>query len=439
MNDRSRGAGLQARLLDGIELIGNRLPHPFWLFLWLIVAVAVVSEVVAALVSDSTAFSGDTAPRPVLRPDTLRWFVLHMVENFGHFEPLALVLVMLMGVSIAEGTGLIPAVMRGIAASVPKTLIVPALFGLAACGNIGSDAGIVVIPPLAAIVFKELGRNPIAGLLVGYVGATAGFTANLLPAGTDVLAMALTNAATRGEPEITVLANWYFMSASVVLLSAIGTFVTVAIVEPRLPPGPASSGVKMSGLAPEERRGVVVAGVVTAILSIAWLATVVPEGGALRDPNPDQFWRSPFFRGLVPVLFSLFAASGIAYGIAAKTIGKPNDILEHMIGAMRRMAPYIVLILAISQFIELFQYTRLDQLIARSGASLLSGLGAKDAPIPLFLAFISAVAFSNMFLGSASAKWAIFAPIFVPMFCNSAFIPRSLNCCIESVIPSPIA
>jgi aminobenzoyl-glutamate transport protein len=415
---------LYLRALDVVEALGNRLPHPFWLFLILIGVLAVVSEVAVQLGWSASDGEQTFVARSLLSGAALQWFVLHMVENFGHFEPLSLVLVMLMGVAIAEGAGLIPAVMRGVAAAVPKALIVPALFALAACGNIGSDAGVVVIPPLAAVVFRQLGRNPIVGLLVGYVGATAGFTANLFPAGTDVLAMSLTNAATGGEPEISVLANWYFMIASVFFLAILGTIVTRRVVEPRMPGGAtASEDVEIPKLTPDEKRGVVWGSVAIVLVAIAWLFTIVPEGGVLRADDPDMFWRSPFFKGLIPVLFSLFAVGGIVYGYVAKTVRKPDDILGFMAESMSRMGPYIVLILAISQFIEAFQYTGMDKLVAYGGADLLRVLGAESAPIPFFLGFILAVAVSNLFLGSASAKWAIFAPIFVPMFMQLGFHP----------------
>ncbi len=346
----------------------------------------------------------------------LTWFVLHMVENFAHFEPLGLVLVMLMGVAIAEGAGLIPTAMRAAALAVPDRLIIPVMFALGACGNIGSDAGIVVIPPLSAAIFQQMGRSPIAGLIVGYVGATAGFTANVLPAGTDVLAMSLTNAATGGSPEVNVLCNWYFMVVSVFVLAGIGTWVTLRYTLPRLDDG--GGGGEVEGLTPVEKRAL---GVATAAVLAAvglWLLTIVPEGGLLRhpDPNPDLVWRSPFFKGLVPILFTVFATGGVAYGLAAGTLTKADDIIEWMADSMRRMGGYIVLILVISQFIRMFQYAHLDRIIAVLGADALRALGMAEYPIPFFVAFIALVAVANLFMGSASAKWAIFAPIFVPMF-----------------------
>ncbi|GAB4225897.1 MAG: hypothetical protein Kow0062_28160 [Acidobacteriota bacterium] len=510
--------GLMIRFLDGVERAGNLLPHPFWLFCWLIVALLALSAVFSALGVgawtpetqilrtevdgrriDGQPFAVDDAFTPfvirlekaahsarlrnihvelraadgtlvheepiareslrafevsrerfpmleqgrayrigfVSRPERvevrsllsregLNWFVLEMVRNFAHFEPLGLVLVMLMGVAIAEGSGLIPALMRAIALAVPVWLITPALFALAACGNVGSDAGIVVIPPLAAAIFRQLGRNPILGLIVGYVGATAGFTANVLPAGTDVLAMSLTNAATGGNPEINVLANWYFMCVSVVLLALLGTAVTNWYIAPRIGTAEgAKSDASIPRLTAVERRGLLFAGLTLLVSGSLWLLTIVPEGGLLRnpDPAPEFFWRSNFFKGLVPILFSLFAVSGIVYGRVAGTIARANDVIEFMTDSMKRMGGYIVLILVISQFTEMFQFAGFDRLIAIKGAELLSAVGFRDAPIPFFVAFIVIIAAANLFMGSASAKWAIFAPIFVPMFLSLGYHP----------------
>ncbi len=363
--------------------------------------------------------------RSLISKEGLNWFVLHMVENFAHFEPLGLVLVMLMGVAIAEGAGLIPAVMRGVALGVPRSLITPTLFALAACGNIGSDAGIVVVPPLAAAIYKQLGRNPITGLLVGYVGATAGFTANLVPAGTDVLAMSLTNAASGGDPEVNVFANWYFMVVSVFLLAIIGTVVTRLYVEPRLGGATGGATAEIEPLTAQQRKGIAWAGLALAATLGIWLLTILPEGGLLRhpDPDPNMFWRSNFFRGLVPVLFTLFTVGGVVYGYATGSVSKADDIIGFMSDSMKRMAGYIVLVLVIGQFTRAFQFANLDQLIAIGGANGLRAVGFEELPIPFFVAFILIIAVANLFMGSASAKWAIFAPIFVPMLMSLGYHP----------------
>jgi len=493
------------RALDLVERAGNKLPHPFWLFVGLFVVVGALSaaldgveverpetqllttqvdgerqagqtlELPATLDLSAASASSRLADlalevrqgdRVVLQRDVARselgalaiegvtpgryhvevvnrppptavqslisragltWFVLHLVDNFAHFEPLGLVLVMLMGVAVAEGTGLIPVGMRAVVQVVPTWSVVPVLFALGACGNIGSDAGIVVIPPLAAAIFKQLGRHPIAGLLVGYVGATAGFTANLLPAGTDVLAMALTNAATGGNPEVNVFCNWYFMATSVVFLAGVGTWVTARYTTPRLGPPPPrdtdASGV--DGLTPVQWRALGMSLGAVGLCTALWLLTIVPPGGLLRSPDPDpaMVWRSPFFKGLVPILFTLFVVGGVVYGKVAGTLTRADEIIDHMTDAMKRMGGYIVLVLVIAQFIRAFQWAQLDQVVAVWGADVLRALGMEQMPVPFFLAFIVVVAVANLFMGSASAKWAIFAPIFVPMFMGLGLHP----------------
>ncbi len=514
MSKDARGASpLYLKLLDWVEAAGNKLPHPFWLFCFLIIGVMLLSTIlhsagikvstpevqllrkdgqIGQKLSGGPSFSpfsidlsassrssrlsnlyieiyrdgkivaeekvkysqlakvdisivrfkilaqpGNYLLKIVNRSQTieaksllsgggLKWFVSTMVKNFSHFEPLGLVLVMLMGVAIAEGAGLIAAVMRAVALAMPAKLITPVLFALAACGNIGSDAGIVVVPPLAAAIYRQLGRNPIVGLLVGYVGATAGFTANLLPAGTDVLAASLTNAATGGNPEISVLANWYFMVVSVFFLAILGTLVTKVAVEPRLADSnyqPADTSESLKAMTAEEKKGLLLSLGAVGLVGILWLTALLPEGAPLRHPDPELFWRSPFFKGLIPVLFSLFAVGGIVYGKVTGTIKEASDIIDFMADAMKRMGPYIVLVLAISQFIAFFKEAKLDALVAIAGADGLKAMGFEQYPILFFVVFIIAVAVSNIFMGSASAKWAIFAPIFVPMFVTLGYHP----------------
>jgi aminobenzoyl-glutamate transport protein len=409
-------------VLDWVERIGNLLPHPFFLFLFLVVLTAAVSWILAAAGVSVASGSEVVAARSVLSREGFVWAVLNLVPNFAQFPPLGLVLVMLMGVGVAEGSGLITAVMRGVALAVPKRMVVPVLFGIAVCGNIGSDAAIVVLPPLAAAIFRQIGRNPIAGLIVGYVGVTAGFAANLAPSGTDVLAMSLTNAATAHDPEVSVLANYYFTSSSVFVLTAIGTLVTLRVTEPRLGPGKAEAvAASVEPLSPVQRRGLRFAAIALVITGALWLSTIVPEGGLLR--TQDGFWRSPFFKGLVPVLFSMFTVGGVAFGIGSGSIDKPEKVVHFMTASVRSMAPYIVLVLIISQFTNLFQFTRIDRIIAIEGAALSRALGFERYPIVFLVAFIVGVGVLDLFIGSLSAKWAILAPIFVPMFMALGYHP----------------
>lgn len=420
-------------ILDYIEIIGNKFPHPFWMFVWICIAVLIISAITAAFeVSAIDPGSGKfIAAENLVSGDGLRRFVEEMVRNFAHFAPFGLVLVMLMGVSIAERSGLLAVVMRGIAFAVPSKIVLPVIFMLGACGNIGSDAGIVIIPPIAAIIFSKMGLHPIAGLIVGYAGATAGFTANFFIAGTDVLLAGITTEVARninGGIEVSATANWYFMIASTIMLSLGGAFIARKFTIPRCQTFAGADSTLNETGAPEpttltatEKKGLRWAGVVALIYSILIAILVVPENGALRNPQTGGIVPSPFLRGLIPILFFFFALPGYVYGRIVGTVTKPDDALKFMEHGMKELSGYIVLTLVIAQFITLFSWSNVDKIMAIRGAEFLAATGL-TGPL-LFTLYMIIVAFVNIFMGSGSAKWALFAPIFVPMLAQLNYSP----------------
>jgi aminobenzoyl-glutamate transport protein len=416
-----------------VEELGNKLPHPFWIFVGLCGLIVVTSMVTAWIgLSAVNPTSGEKVEVVNLMSAAgLQRFLEEMVTNFSHFEPVGLVLVMLMGVSIAEKSGLLAAIMRSIAFKVPKIIVFPVIFILAACGNIGSDAGVVIIPPIAAIVFANLGYHPVAGLVVGYAGATAGFTANFFIAGTDVLLAGLSSQVTHNISEglaVSATANWYFMIASTVVLAIGGTLIAKKFTIPQtkdfarseelLDDPQEETSRQVSDL---ERKGMRWAGVAALVMLGILLLCLVPENGILREPETGTIVPSPFLRGLIPILFVFFAITGYVYGKVVGTIKKPDDALKFMEQGLKGLTGYIVLMLIVAQFIELFQWSRLDTILAISGASFLKTSGLMG--LPLFILFIVIVAFVNIFMGSGSAKWAIFAPIFIPMLYQLDYSP----------------
>ncbi|MFO8086848.1 MAG: AbgT family transporter [Bacteroidales bacterium] len=418
-------------LLRWIEIIGNKLPHPFWLFVWIVVLIVVISGITAFFGVEATQpGTGETvSARNLLSGDGLRWFVENLVTNFAHFAPLGLVLVMLMGVSVAEQSGLLTVIMRRITYSTPKKVIFPVIFMMGAMGNIGSDAGIVVVPPIAAIIFMQMGYHPIAGLIAGYAGATAGFTANIMIAGTDVLLAGITTQITQGmnpPMEVSATANWYFMIASTFVLGLGGAFIVRYFTIPRAAhfkgmDKVASFAEQNKALRPEEKKGLKNAGI-SALVYMALIALLVlPPGAPLRDPATGAIVPSPFLRGLVPILFFLFAIPGYFYGKATGTIKKRDDVLKFMEQGMKNLSGYIVLMLIVAQFVELFSRSNLDSILAIQGAGFLESTGLTG--FLLIILFIVLIAFLNIFLGSGSAKWAIFAPIFVPMLAQLGYSP----------------
>ncbi len=418
--------------LGWVERMGNKLPHPFWMFVWICIFIVVMSAVTSLLgVSATDPGKGDVvSARNIISGDGLRWFVLNVVSNFAHFAPFGLVLVMLMGVSIAEQSGLLALAMRKIAFAVPRQIVMPVIFIIGACGNIGSDAGIVIVPPIAAMIFSRLGYHPIAGLIAGYAGATAGFTANFFIAGTDVLMAGITTQVTSGIGEgleVSATANWYFMIVSTLMVGFAGAFIVKRFTIPRCRAFGGAEIVDITTenqntpLTPQEKTGLKRAGIALGIYVFLIALLVVPSWGPLRDPVTGAVVPSPFLRGLIPILFFFFAIPGYYFGKATGTITRSNDIIKHMETGMKGLSGYIVLMLIVAQFIELFSWSNLDKIISISGAEFLQATGLKG-PV-LFTMFMAIVAFLNIFMGSGSAKWAIFAPIFVPMLYQLNYSP----------------
>lgn len=416
--------------LKWIEELGNKLPHPFWIFVWICILIVLTSAV--------TAWLGVNAVDPgtgrvveaqnLLSGEGLRRFVEHMVSNFAYFAPFGLVLVMLMGVSIAEGSGLLAVALRTVAFSVPRKIVLPVIFIIGACGNIGSDAGVVIVPPIAALIFAQMGLSPIAGLIAGYAGATAGFTANFFIAGTDVLLAGISTEITRHiDPnlEVSATANWYFMIASTFMLGIGGAFVARRYTIPRCRQftitGEVEETVEDPSLSPLERKGMRHAGLALLAYVVVILILVVPPGAPLRNVETGGLVPSPFLRGLVPILFFMFAIPGYFYGKATGSIRKSNDVLKLMEQGMKDLSGYIVLMLVVAQFINLFYWSNLDTILAIKGAEALKASGL-TGPV-MFTLFMIIVAVLNIFLGSGSAKWAIFAPVFIPMLYQLDYSP----------------
>jgi aminobenzoyl-glutamate transport protein len=423
----------QKGFLRLVEDLGNKLPHPFWIFIGLCVVIVVTSFVAAWIGLSATNPSTGEVVEAVnlLSAAGFQRFLEEMVTNFAHFEPVGLVLVMLMGVSIAEKSGLLAALMRSIAFKVPRAIVFPVIFILAACGNIGSDAGVVIIPPIAAIVFSKMGYHPVAGLVVGYAGATAGFTANFFIAGTDVLLAGISSQVTSNISEglaVSATSNWFFMIASTFVLAFGGAFIAKRFTIPQtahfsraddlLDAPQEETSKKVSDL---ESKGMRRAGIAALIIIALLLIALIPAGGILREPGTGSIVPSPFLRGLIPILFFFFAITGYVYGKAVGVIKKPDDAIKQMEDGLQGLTGYLVLMLVVAQFIELFQWSRLDTILAISGANFLETTGLLGAP--LFVVFILIVAVINIFMGSGSAKWAIFAPIFIPMLYQLGYNP----------------
>lgn len=434
--------GWFTRFLDTVEWLGNLLPHPVTLFAIFALMVVILSAV--------TAYFGLSVvdPRPgaagamievnnLMTGEGLRWMVASLVTNFTNFPPLGVVLVALLGVAVAERSGLLSALMRGMVLKAsPRTVTLVVVFA-GILSNTASELGYVVLIPLAAVVFHSLGRHPLAGLAAAFAGVSGGYSANLFLGTVDPLLAGFTQEAARLlDPEYVVgpEMNHFFMIVSTFLIAGLGTFVTEKIVEPKLGKfneadlDPETAGdveVSMEPLGYEERRGLVWAGV-TFLGLIALLAiTVVPEWGVLRNQNTGLVENSPFLKGIVVYIFITFAIPGFVYGYLTGSMRSDRDVIDAMAHNMSSMGLYIVLVFFAAQFVAFFAWTNLGTIFAVNGANFLQSINLTGPAV--FILFIIMCAFVNLMLGSASAQWAIFAPVFVPMLMLVGYSPELIQ------------
>lgn len=381
----------------------------------------------------------DLAPikaKNLLTRDGLYWALDNMVKNFMGFAPLGVVLTGMLGIGVAEKTGMIGALLKGFMKIVPQRLFTPAMVFLGIMSSMGMDAGYIVLPPLAAALYKSVGRSPLAGIAAVFAGVSAGFNANLFVTGLDPMLSELsTTGAQVIDPDYQVAAtcNWWFMIASTFVITLTGWFVSDFIVEKRLHKKSAEDGgpQPLSGddladqeMTPTEKRGLAAAVIgVLAFFGIVIALVNIPQSplyGTVDPDNPDSFAR--WVKVIVPLIFFGFLTPGLCYGFATGVVKNGKDVARLMVDAMASMAPIIVLAFFAAQFIEYFKWSQLDQMLAMSGGQILA-----EAAMPtgvLLIAFILVTLVFNLFVGSMSAKYTMFAPIFIPMFMMVGISPE---------------
>ena len=429
-NASKKGNGL----LGSIEELGNKLPHPVVIFVILALIIIVISEITARAGINASYFDPRTNEDvttyavSLMNKEGIAYIFNNATSNFTGFAPLGTVLVAMLGVGVAEWTGLIGDTLKKLIRSVPTRLLTAVVVLAGIVSNIASDAGYVVVIPLGAIVFAGAGRHPIAGLAAAFAGVSGGFSANLIIGPTDALLTGITNAALESaniDYSMSVTGNWYFMIASTVILTIVGTWVTTKIIEPRLGQYNGEYMPDDEPLTELENKGLRRAGIALLIFIVIMAVMLIPENGALRalDEASGQMTMDYFLsNGLIFAIFFLFAIPGLVYGMTIGKIKSSHDFVESMTESMKSMGSYIVLAFFAAQFINYFSYTNLGTILSVEGAEFLENIGFKG--LPLIISFIVLAAFLDLFMGSASAKWAIMAPIFVPMMFNLGLTPE---------------
>ncbi|QUH02048.1 AbgT family transporter [Saccharopolyspora erythraea] len=415
-------------LLTGIEKVGNKLPHPFMLFVYIGLVIALISWVVSWFgVRVADPESGElVAVRSLVSGEGLVYALTSMLENFVSFPPLGLVIVMMFGIGLAQRVGLLSTLFSRAILSAPRRLVTAAVVLIGICSNVASEAAMIVVPPLAAVVFLAVGRHPIAGLAAAFGAVGAGFTANFVIAGTDVLLSGISTEAAAivdGRHTVSPLSNWYFMSASTVLLTVVGVVITEKVVEPRLGEysGPTEEAPDKE-VSPEQRRGLRYAGLTAAGFIAAVAVLSILPGAPLRGDG--SFLDSPLLQAIVPLLFMLFVLTGSAYGVAVGEVRSANDLPKIMIESVRDIGGFLLMVFAAAQAIAWFNWSKLGLLLAVAGSDLMKAAGVSGLT-GLLLFSVATVLFS-LILSSGSALWAIEAPVFIPMFVlhdvNPAFV-----------------
>ena len=457
-------SGVFAKFLNVIERLGNVLPHPVTLFAMFALGIVVVSAIAAQLgltVEDlrppedgsGAEKRPDIGAKSLLSAEGFRWAAMNLVANFTGFAPLGTVLVALLGVGVAERAGLLSAAIRALVLAAPTKLLTPTIVFAAVLSNTASEMGYVVLIPLAAVIYHSVGRHPFVGLAAAFAGVSGGYSANLLIGTIDPLLAGITTEAAAivggseyllgGEKEVLATANYFFMAVSTLMITVVGTLVTELIVAPWLGEYDESKAEEgaldasqggIDQLTADEKRGLRAAGLTIVCLIGVILALTIPENGPFQAVFADADKRAeattlervrPLLKSVVALIFVFFLVPSIVYGRITGSMRNDRDVIDGMSKAMSSMGLYLVLVFFAAQFVAFFKWTNLGMILAVNGADFIQAMNL-DGPI-IFLPFILMCCFVNLMLGSASAQWAITAPIFVPMLMTVGYTPEVIQ------------
>jgi aminobenzoyl-glutamate transport protein len=448
-------SGFMKKMLDVVEKVGNKVPHPVIIFLILMGIVVVLSHVlhltgasVTQQVIDPQTDQLQTSTvvaRSLLTAEGIRFIYSSIIPSFMGFTAVGMIIVAMIGVGVAEEAGLIKALIRKLVAVSPSWAIAYLLVFMGIMSSIAADAGYLVLIPLAGVAFLSVGRHPLAGLAAGFAAVAGAFTVNMFVKPLDAILTEFTNDAIHiVNPAVSIglTANLWFSIASVILLTVVITFVTQRVIEPRLgeykggQPAEEAKGVAAkTGKggdkkaeepdASQESRGLLFAGLaLVGVLAVFSLLTL-PSGAPLRNPDTGALiGNSPFMNGLIALIMVLFLVTGTAYGFGAKTMKTSTEVIKAIEKAMAGLGSLIFLLFILSQFISYFNYSNIGTIMAVKMAGALQN--ANFPPLLLLLGFIVVVALIDLLITGAIAKWALFAPIFVPLLMKLGVAPESV-------------
>ena len=468
-------SGFTQRVLDGVERLGNKVPHPVLMFLYLIIGVIVLSAILALAgvsVTETIAVPDDVpvtpgyyedTTAPILEPNDLtpdyrddyhleevtipikslldvegiRFIFTSFVPNFAGFGVVAVTFIALMGAGVAEGSGMMAALIRLLVRASPKRILAFVLIFVGVLSSVATDAGYLILVPLGAAAFASVGRHPLAGMAACFAGVGAIFGVNIIPGPVDAQVTAITNEAlgNAGGTPLSILANYWFMIVSSIVLALVAYFVTERIVEPRLGAWVPASDTGAGGVSVEDdadavhdpaadRRGLRFALVFFVVFIGFVLAITLPPGAPLRDPaTGDIIGPTPFMDSLLFIISMTFLIAGIGYGIGARTFTSSNDVIAAVVKTFAGLSGLVFMLLMIAQFIAYFNYSNLPSVLAIALADWLktTGIGA----LPLLIGMIVVILLLDIIMPGLVPKWAIFAPIFIPLFVQLGVPPQT--------------
>lgn len=431
------------RLLDSIERVGNMVPHPVVIFLILIGIVIALSAVMSIFGSAITyerinpetleMEQASTAIRSLLDVNGIRFMYESLVPNFMSFTAVGLMIAAMIGAGVAEESGLVTALIRKLVLVSPRWALTYILSFVGILASIAADAGYLVLIPLAGVAYLAVGRNPLAGLALGFAAVAGAFTVNMLIKPLDAVLVEFTNdAAALVDPNVSIglASNLWFSIASVLFLTVIIAFITDRMIEPRLgaykPEKSADDGSSVgAALSEQESRGLRFALYGLIGIVVVFLLLTLPSGAPLRNPTTGELiGNSPFMNGLIVLIMLLFLVTGWAYGIGAGTLRTLTEVIGAIEKSIKNMGGTIFLFFVLSQFVAYFTYTNIGTVMALSLAGVLQS--ANIGALPLLLGFIVVVAIIDLLLTGAIAKWAIFAPVFVPLLMKLGVEPEAV-------------
>ena len=428
VSDDTRGS-----FLKWLERVGNKLPNPAILFLIFFMVLALCSYVLqlAGVTAVNLKTNEIIHIRSLISAEGLDWLLTNLIKNYINFPPLGMIIVLTFGLGVASETGLLQTLIHHSMHNIPRKYVTLAVVFISLMSHIASDAAIVIMPPLAAMLFYSMGRHPLVGFACSLAAIYSGFTANILIVTTDVLLSGITTQAIRtidATMTVTPIDNWYFMSFAVFYLTAVTTFITEKFVEPRMgvyDPAHAQENLTIPDVSPEEKKALRH----TLIAAVLYLAVVFlmafPDNGLLRNPQTHSLLGSPLLRGVIPLLCGFLLTVGLTYGVSIRKIKNADDMIHCMTNAVKGLSGFLVMAFFIAQFIAAFAWTNTSTMIAMKGALFLKDVGMTG--LPALICFMLFGQLLGLFTSSGSAVWALLSTVFVPMFMLLGYHPAFIQ------------